>query len=42
MKHAVLDIPYVTVAGMHEDIDRWLGSSVPVLDIEKYLYRVVV
>ncbi len=42
MKHAVLDIPYVTVAGMHEDIDRWLSSSVPVLDIEKYLYRVVV
>lgn len=41
VKHAVLDIPYVTVAGMHEDIDRWLDSSVPVLDIEKYLYRVV-
>ena len=41
MKRAVLNIPYVTVAGMHEDIDRWLGSSVPVLDIEKYLYRMV-
>ena len=39
MKRAVLDIPYVTVVGMHEDIDRWLGSSVPVPDIEKYLYR---
>ena len=39
MKRAVLDIPYVTVAGMREDIDRWLGSSVPVLDTEKYLYR---
>ena len=39
MKRAVLDIPYVTIAGMHENIDRWLGSSVPVLDIEKYLYR---
>ena len=35
----VLDISYVTVTGMHEDIDGWLGSSVPVLDIEKYLYR---
>ena len=41
MKHTVTDIPYVTVAGMHEDIDRLLGSSVPVLDIEKYLYRMV-
>lgn len=40
MKRAVLDIPYVTVAGMHEDVDRWLDSSVPVLNIEKYLYRV--
>ena len=39
MKRAVLSIPYVTVASMHENIDRWLGSSVPVLDIEKYLYR---
>ena len=38
MKHAVLDIvPCVTVAGMHEDVDRWLGSSVPVLGMEKYL-----
>ena len=42
MKRAVLDIiPYVTVAGMHEDIDGWPGLSVPVLDIKKYLYRVV-
>ena len=41
MKRAVLDIPYVTVATMHEDIDRWLDSSVPTLDIEKYLYRMV-
>lgn len=39
MKRAVLNIPYVTVAGMREDIDRWLDLSVPVLDIEKYLYR---
>ena len=41
MKHAVLDVPYVTVATMHEDIDRWLDSSVLVLDIEKYLCRVI-
>ena len=41
MKRAVLDISYVTVAGMREDIDRWPGSSVPILDIEKYLYRMV-
>ena len=39
MKRAVLDIPYVTVVGMHEDVDRWLDSSVPVLYVEKYLYR---
>ena len=39
MKRAVLDTPYVTVVGMHEDVDRWLDSSVPVLYIEKYLYR---
>ena len=29
MKRAVLNIPYVTGAGMHEDIDRWRGSSGP-------------
>ena len=41
MKRAVLDVPYVTIATIREDIDRWLDSSVPVLDVEKYLYRVV-
>lgn len=41
MKRAVLDIRYVTVATMHEGIDRWLDSSVPVLDIDKYLCRVI-
>ena len=41
IKRAILDIPYVTVAGMHKDNDRWLGLSVPVLNIEKYLYRMV-
>ena len=39
MKHAVLDAPYVRFSSMCNDIDRWLGSSRPKLDIEKYLYR---
>ena len=41
MKHAVLDVTYLTVGGMYERIDRWLSSSMPALDIEKYLYRIV-
>ena len=41
MKRAVLDITYTTLATMRDDITRWLASSVPVLDIERYLYRVV-
>ena len=41
MKRAILDVPYVTLARMCEGIDRWAESSVPVLDIEKYLYRIV-
>lgn len=41
MKHADPYIPHVTVVSIHEDIDRWLGSLVPVLDIEKCLYRMV-
>ena len=40
MKHAVLDKPYVRFGQMCKDIDEWLESSMPVLDIEKYLYRV--
>ena len=39
MKHAVLDIPYVTFGKMCSDIDKWLNSSMPKLDIENYLYR---
>ena len=39
MKHAVLDVPYVRFSSMCSDIDKWLGSSRPKLDIEKYLYR---
>ncbi len=35
------DIPYAAVANMHEAVGTWLGSPVPVLYIEKYLYRVV-
>ena len=38
-KHAVLDIPYVTFGKMCSDIDKWLNSSIPKLDIENYLYR---
>ena len=39
MKHAVLDVPYVRFSSMCSDIDKWLGSSRPKLDIERYLYR---
>ena len=39
MKHAVLDAPYARFGSMCSDIDRWLGVSLPKLDIEKYLYR---
>ena len=39
MKHVVLDVPYVRFSSMCSDIDRWLGSSLPKLDIERYLYR---
>ena len=39
MKHAVLDMPYVRFSSMCSDIDKWLRSSLPKLDIEKYLYR---
>ena len=39
MKHAVLDIQYVTFGKMCSDIDKWLNSSIPKLDIENYLYR---
>ena len=39
MKHAVLDVPYVRFSSMCSDIDRWLRSSLPKLDIEGYLYR---
>ena len=41
VKHAIQNITYMTVAGMHDDIAWWLGSSVPVLDTEKYLYLIV-
>ena len=39
MKHVILDVPYVRLSSMCGDIDRWLGSSLPKLDIEKYIYR---
>ena len=39
MKRAVLDIPYVAFGKMCSDIDKWLNSSMPKLDIENYLYR---
>ena len=39
MKHAVLDIPYVTFGKMCSNIDKWPNSSMPKLDIENYLYR---
>ena len=41
MKHAVLDIHYVTLARVCKDVDRWLESSMPRLDVEEYLYRIV-
>ena len=39
MKHAILDVPYVRFSSMCSDIDKWLWSSLPKLDIERYLYR---
>ena len=39
MKHAILDVPYVRFSSMRSDIDKWLRSSLPKLDIERYLYR---
>ena len=39
MKHAVPDVPYVRFRSMCSDIDKWLGSSLPKLDIERHLYR---
>ena len=39
MKHAILDVPYVRFSSMCSDIDKWLRSSLPKLDIERYLYR---
>ena len=35
MKHAILDVPYVRFSSMCSDIDKWLRSSLPKLDIEK-------
>ncbi len=40
-KRAVLDVTCTTLATVRDDITRWLASSVPVLDIERYPYRVV-
>ena len=37
----VLDVFYTTLAKVCKDIDRWLEVSLPRLDIEKYLYRIV-
>ena len=39
MKHAVLDTAYVKLSKMCRDIDDWIKSSMPKLDVEKYLYR---
>ena len=39
MKHAILDVPYVRFSSMCSDVDKWLRSSLPKLDIERYLYR---
>ena len=39
IKHAVLDVPYVRFSSMRSDINKWLGSSLPKLDIERYLCR---
>ena len=39
MKHAILDVPYVRFSSMCSGIDKWLRSSLPKLDIERYLYR---
>ena len=35
MKHAVLDVPYVRFSSMCSDIDKWLRSPLPKLDIEE-------
>ena len=39
MKHTILDVPYVRFSSMCSDIDKWLRSSLPKLDIERYFYR---
>ena len=39
MKHAILDAPYVRFSSMCSDIGKWLRSSLPKLDIERYIYR---
>ena len=39
MRIMSLDVLYVRFSSMCGDIDKWLGSSLPKLDIEKYLYR---
>ena len=39
MKHAILDMSYVRFSSMCSDIDKWLGSFLPKLDIERHLYR---
>ena len=39
MKHAILDVPYVRFSSMCGDIDKWLGSSLPKLDVERYLLQ---
>ena len=31
--------PTTGFGSMCSDIDRWLGSSLPKLDIERYIYR---
>ena len=38
MKHAVLDAPYVWLSSMCNENDRQLKTSLPILDIEKYIY----
>ena len=39
MKHAVLDVPYVRFSSMCSNIDKRPRSSLPKLDIKRYLYR---
>ena len=38
MKHAVLDAPYVWLSSMCNENVRQLKTSLPILDIEKYIY----